>query len=251
MTVHAQLGEQLDAALLAPQFRVDKRLHIPDFFNSEFATSVHEALTGDVPWTRTMVINGQGVEAPLKAFLAADQRRLQLEAEVANTAQSGFQYSYDSYRLSGQLEAGRRVGGDFAPVEAVYDFLNSEVFLAFVRQITDDQAPAYCDAHVTRFGAGNFLNRHHDGNTNTGRLYAYVLNLTPIWQTDWGGVLLFQDETQNVTMGYPPRYNALNIFRVPQWHSVSQVASFVQAHRYSITGWVRTAPVNHPASVQK
>ncbi len=57
-----------------------------------------------------------------------------------------------------------------------------------------------------------------------------------------GGVLLFQDEARNVTGGFPPRFNALNIFRVPQWHSVSQVASFVTAHRYAITGWVRSAP---------
>lgn len=243
MTIDAKLGEQVDAAMLAPEFKLNNRLHIPDFFNADFAKSVHEALKGDVPWTRTMVIQGQAVEAPLKAFLAAGQRRLQLEAEVAHSAQYGFQFSYDSYRLSDQLSAGNRVGGSFEPVEAVYDFLNSPVFLDFVRKLTGDEAPAYCDAHVTRFGAGHFLNRHHDGNTNTGRLYAYVLNLTPVWQADWGGVLLFQDEMQNVTTGYSPRFNALNIFRVPQWHSVSQVASFVQAHRYSITGWVRTAPV--------
>jgi SM-20-related protein len=248
MTVDAKLGERVDAALLAPEFRLKNRLHIPDFFNAEFATAVHEALIGDVPWMRTMVLQGKGVEVSLNAFLAAGQRRLQLEAEVANSAQSGFQYSYDSYRLSDQLKAGRRIGGNFAPVEAVYDFLNSAVFLAFVRQLTDDQAPDHCDAHVTRYCAGHFLNRHHDGNTDTGRLYAYVLNLTPMWQTNWGGVLLFQDEAQNVITGYPPRFNALNVFRVPQWHSVSQVASFVRAHRYSITGWVRTAPVSMPES---
>lgn len=73
----------MDAALLAPQFAINNRLHISDFFNAEFATAVHKALVGDVPWTRTMVIQGQGVEAPLNTYLAAGQRRLQLKAEVA------------------------------------------------------------------------------------------------------------------------------------------------------------------------
>ena len=237
------LARGIDPYALIADFAREGRLHIPNFLDEPFAKSVHAAMAGDVPWMRTMVVGGNGVEAPLAAYLAAGQRRVQIEAEVADLARRGFQYSYDSYRLSGHLEAGRRVGGAMAPIEAVFDMLNSESFLSFVRTLTGDERPAYCDAHVTRYGAGHFLNGHHDGNADTGRLYAYVLNLTPTWFTDWGGVLLFQDDDYNVTLGLPPRFNALNIFRVPQWHSVSQVASFVKAYRYAITGWVRTAPV--------
>jgi len=233
-----------DARALAPAFAREGRLHIPDFLNADFAKSLHASIAGNVPWMRTMVVGGRGVEAPLDAFLSAGQRRVQIEAQVADFARRGFQYNYDSYRLSNQIQAGQRRGGALAPMEAFYDLLNGEKFLSFVRTLTDDARPAFCDAHVTRYGAGHYLNGHHDGNTNTGRLYAYVMNLTPQWFTDWGGILLYQDDKRDVTLGLPPRFNALNIFRVPQWHSVSQVASFVTAHRYAITGWVRTAPVD-------
>ena len=51
--------------------------------------------------------------------------------------------------------------------------------------------------------------------------------------------MLFHDADGHVAEGYVPRFNALNLFTVPQTHSVSQIASFVTASRYAITGWVR------------
>jgi SM-20-related protein len=47
---------------------------------------------------------------------------------------------------------------------------------------------------------------------------AYVLNLTREWQPQWGGYLLFHDEDGDVIAGYKPRFDALNLFAVPQAH---------------------------------
>jgi SM-20-related protein len=66
-----------------------------------------------------------------------------------------------------------------------------------------------------------------------------VLNLTPGWRAEWGGLLLFHDADGHVAEAYAPKFNTLNIFRVPQWHSVSQVASYVDQDRLAITGWIR------------
>ena len=60
------------------------------------------------------------------------------------------------------------------------------------------------------------------------------------WRADWGGLLLFQDADGHVSEGYVPKFNALNLFAVPQTHAVSQVASFATASRLSITGWIRS-----------
>ena len=68
---------------------------------------------------------------------------------------------------------------------------------------------------------------------------AYVLNFTPRWSPDWGGILNFIDRDGHVAEGYTPAFNALNVFRVPQLHSVSCVSPYAQAGRYSITGWLR------------
>ena len=49
----------------------------------------------------------------------------------------------------------------------------------------------------------------------------------------------FHDADGHVSEAYAPTFNALNIFRVPQLHSVTQVASFAGGPRLSVTGWIR------------
>ena len=92
------------------------------------------------------------------------------------------------------------------------------------------------DAQATLYRPGDFLTVHDDSIGGHKRLAAYVLNLTPIWRADWGGVLQFLGANGHVEEGYVPCFNALNVFRVPTQHSVSQVALYGSL-RYSITGW--------------
>jgi len=92
------------------------------------------------------------------------------------------------------------------------------------------------DAQATLYRPGDFLTVHDDSIGGHKRLAAYVLNLTPIWRADWGGVLQFLGTDGHVEEGYVPCFNALNVFRVPTQHLVSQVALYGSS-RYSITGW--------------
>src|SRR5205823_9807981 len=85
---------------------------------------------------------------------------------------------------------------------------------------------------------------HDDGLTN--RSTAYVLNMTPEWKPDWGGALQFYDRDDHIEEGYLPTFNALNLFRVPKRHSVTQVASF-GGLRYSISGWFERVAAARPA----
>jgi Rps23 Pro-64 3,4-dihydroxylase Tpa1-like proline 4-hydroxylase len=41
-----------------------------------------------------------------------------------------------------------------------------------------------------------------------------------------------------VTEAWVPRFNALNVFAVPQPHAVSIVAPFAVGARCSVTGWL-------------
>ena len=234
------IADWIDARQLAPAYARSGRIHIPDFLTAAVATELHQAISNDLAWSRTLLLGGQGYEAPV-ADLAAipEPTRHDLDRAVGEAARAGFQYDYETWRLSDRMEAGQRTGGSAAPLEAFFDLVNGEAFLAFVRDLTGNLAPAFCDAQATRYRAGHFLNVHTDDVAGKDRLFAYVLNLTPDWRTDWGGLLLFHDADGHVAEGYVPRFNALNLFTVPQTHSVSQIASFVTASRYAITGWVR------------
>jgi SM-20-related protein len=236
------LDPKLDLAALAATFAGAGRIHVPGFLAEPDAKAVAEALAApDFPWAKSLIVKGVAYDAELSAWddMPADQR-LVFDAAVNDGARTGFQYRFDAWRLSDRREAGEAAGGPLAPVEAVWDLLNSEAFLGFIRDLTGDPRPEFCDAQATRYRPGDFLTVHSDAIDGKNRLYAYVLNFTPRWRADWGGLLAFIDRDGHVAEAYTPRFNALNLFRVPQDHAVTLVAPFAGAERLAITGWVRT-----------
>lgn len=234
------LDPTLDPAALAPVFRRLGRMHLPGVLAARDAASVHQALSGPVPWMKCVRAGGDGGDVPMADWEAmTPDRRAGWNRMLTEHSTRDLQFQFDSWRVSDEIEAGRRVGGPLAPVEAVYDLVNTEAFLDFIRMLTGEPRCAFCDAQATRYRPGDFLAQHHDDLPGMNRLFAYVLNFTPAWMSDWGGTLVFLDEDDHVAEGYRPTFNALNLFRVPTPHAVTQVASFAAAHRLSITGWVR------------
>jgi Rps23 Pro-64 3,4-dihydroxylase Tpa1-like proline 4-hydroxylase len=149
-----------------------------------------------------------------------------------------FNYLYDSILISDEDNQPREQGslaGEFA------SFLCSDAVIDLVVEITGEPSIAFADAFASRYGPGDFLTIHHDKKVGSNRLAAYVLGLTPNWRPEWGGMLLFHDAEGDVELGLSPQFNVLNLFGVPQDHSVSLVAPFAPAPRLSVTGWFRAS----------
>lgn len=237
-----RMASGIDGAALAGDFARSGRLHLPGFLDGDDARRVAEALAGPIPWVRSLMVRNKPYDLGPEALAAItpDWAR-QLAQAVADGGRTGFQYHFDTWRISDAVEEGRALEGAEAVLAEVYGFLNSPGFLDFARVLTGRPEAVYCDAQATRYRAGDFLTVHDDDVAGKDRLAAYVLNLTPEWRMDWGGLLLFHDAGGHVAQGYTPAFNALNIFGVPQRHSVSQVASFVTEGRLAITGWIRAA----------
>jgi Rps23 Pro-64 3,4-dihydroxylase Tpa1-like proline 4-hydroxylase len=185
-------------------------------------------------------LNPSSMAASFKRF-----GRIHIPGFLQPASADGFHYMFDSLRISDLAEKGEPLDPAYA---AAYAFLNSAAFLDFVRALTGDSRPNHVDAQATRYERGHYLTQHDDKKPSSGRLYAYVLNLTPHWRTDWGGLLNFIDADGHVAEAYSPAWNALNLFRVPQPHAVSCVAPFAGAPRLSITGWVRQIEPGPPPS---
>lgn len=229
-----------DALRLRPVFERYGRLHLPEFFRRRDAVRIGESLAGPVPWSRSVNVHGKAYDIEPDAVAAMPPERVeQLHAAIAEGGRTGFQYQFDAWRVSDRIEAGEQPPEPLKPLAEAYRFLNSPAFLDFVRALTGLADAEFCDAQATRYTAGHFLTAHDDAVEGKNRLLAYVLNFTPVWRPDWGGLLLFHDADGHVAEGYRPVFNSLNIFRVGQAHAVSQVASFVTAPRLAITGWVR------------
>lgn len=241
MTERSPFWRPLDEDALTRRFQETGRLHIPDFLKPDLARALHEVLAADMSWARTFTVNGKSYDIDLAAQAqTADTVLSQVAVAVAEGGRTGFAYDFELWRISDEVEAGRRPTDARSRLADLYDLLNCEVFLDFIRRVTGLDAATYCDAQATRYRAGHFLTAHDDEVEGKNRLCAMVLGLTPEWRTEWGGLLVFHDAAGHVLEGYKPGFNALNLFRIPQVHSVSQVASFVAADRLSVTGWVRS-----------
>jgi Rps23 Pro-64 3,4-dihydroxylase Tpa1-like proline 4-hydroxylase len=114
--------------------------------------------------------------------------------------------------------------------------------LAFLRDITRLAGIDFADMQATAYAPGDFLTPHTDDVAGKNRVAAYVLNLTPKWEVEWGGMLAIHDPEANRVLGLPPAFNRLNLFAVPRLHSVTEVTRIAPNRRYSLTGWLRSFP---------
>jgi SM-20-related protein len=216
-----------------------RRIHIPGVFAEDSARWLYDVLSTATCWNTVLnsdVAVYDLTPETIQSFAPGqwDQFR---NAFVASASQS-FKYMFENCRLS---EAGEPFGQSDHPLGALVAFLNAPETLRTFRQITGHAQIARVDVQATRYGPGHFLHPHDDIDETKGRLAAYVLNMTPEWRAEWGGVLNFLDEDGHVAEGYVPRFNAINIFDVGMSHYVSYVAPFATHPRLSVTGWLRTA----------
>jgi len=237
----AALDPAIDDPRLQAQVRaiVSKvgRVHLPDFLTAQTTKTMYEAMA-TAPWRLVFAGVQENFDLAAEQVAALDVGQKENLAEAIHAqASTGFQYLFDSYRVSDEAEAGRLVDGPFADFFAL---LNSDAMLDRMRALTGDKRIAYLDAQATRYRPGHFLTVHDDAQDGKDRLYAYVINLTPVWRADWGGLLMFLSDDGHVAEAFTPRWNAINILKVPQPHAVSFVSPFARGARFSITGWMRS-----------
>lgn len=218
------------------RLREQGRVHVPGFLSQQTAETIYEAMqTAD--WR--VLCRGQATtyETTIDGFAALDGvSYARLFSGLYDAAATGFQYLYDVFRVSDKVDAGEFHDN---PLATIYQQLNSPAGIAALRALAGDERIEYVDARATRYRTGHFLTTHDDSEAGKQRLYGYVLNLTPQWRADWGGLLMFLSPDGHVSEAFTPAWNALNIFSVPQPHAVSLITPYARANRYSITGWLR------------
>ncbi|MEG1452047.1 2OG-Fe(II) oxygenase [Brevundimonas sp.] len=211
------------------------RAQIDGFLSEVSARNLHQAASSESYNVVSRRATGHMDMSQQWLDMLTPPQKTGLAQTIQEAATTDFQYLYDNYPVYDAVE-----DGVAPPVwKSVYDFLNGEAFLELMRDITGEARIAMADAQLTRFRRGHFLTEHSDEAEGKNRYYAYVLNLTPVWRIDWGGLLAFHGEDGNVAEAFTPCFNTLNLLKVPTPHSVTQVALSAGAERISITGWLR------------
>jgi len=230
------LSTALQPVALAKQYQRDRRIHIEGILKPTSANTLLEAVTNFNDWNLHLNQGKKHFDIfPEQRRAMAPEQLQALRTAAYAGAQEGFQYFFESYPIYDAYHAGACA----APFNRLFEFINSESFLSCMRTVTGHEDIGFADAQLTKFSPGDFLTVHNDDIEGKDRRAAFVLNLTADWKPDWGGHLSFFGENGHVEQGFVPRFNALNIFSVPQAHAVSQVASFSARARYGVTGWLR------------
>ncbi len=225
----------IDPAALREAYARDRRVQLAPFLADDGAARLRDHLREREDWELALRAGDREFtfDAAAKAELGAD--KLAALRSLAAPRGHDFTYAYERIvarlRQSGAAESDTLLA-DFAT------FLSSELILALFRSITGADEIAAADAKASRYGSGDFLTLHHDRQEESSRIAAYVLGLTEGWRAEYGGLLLFHEPGGEIERGFVPAMNVLNLFAIPQGHSVSQVTSFAPAPRYAVTGWL-------------
>lgn len=240
-----EINPQLDRAQLAQEFAANSRVQVRDFLTRETAEELRMILASATPWGLAMQADGSAFDGPQQILpqdmrSASGQQRAQAigNATDASAARGDYAFRFAQYPI---LQAVQEGWSKDSPHEILLEHINAPDFLELARAITGEGELVKGDGQATLFAKQHFLGRHIDSHVMEGWTIAYVMNFTTDdWHPDWGGYLLFYDEDGDVVQGFKPRFNSLNLFRVPQAHAVSFVAPFAPVGRYAVTGWLRT-----------
>lgn len=237
------LDPLLDVAGHAARYARCGRVQVPHVLAGDGALRLQRWLAQEAPWTLVFNHGDQlyELDGAARARLTS-QQATDLVRAAHNSARRGFQYLYENVRVPDARAACAASPGLLARFA---EFLNSEPFLAVARRLVGRDDVSFADAQATCYREGHFLTTHDDAVPGKNRVAAFVFSFTPEWRPEWGGQLQFVGDDGVVVEGWVPRFNALNLLRVPQPHLVGCVTPLAgpQAARLSITGWLRTGPV--------
>ena len=237
-----ELNPALDRAALAADFAQHGRLQIRDVLTEQTAREIRDILVNQTDWGFALQVGTHGKPESwrgheLRAPGGAQAVMEKIQQTDRAAADRDYAFRLQRYSL---VEAYLGQWNPGSPHDLLLEHLNDEPFMALMRQVTGIPELVKADGHASCYGPQQFLGKHLDSHVAEGWRIAYVLNLTiDDWHPDWGGYLMFFDEDGDVEAGYMPRFNTLNLFRVPQSHAVSYVPPFAPRGRYAISGWLR------------
>jgi Rps23 Pro-64 3,4-dihydroxylase Tpa1-like proline 4-hydroxylase len=229
------INPDLDTTALRNEYRRDGRVRIYGLL-SQGAMELYDYIQASDDWIHVINTSGGVMELDRadKAALPADGWA-RIEEDALLRSREAFQYRYEAMRVPDKSAA---LAADH-PLAQYARLMASGPMIRLLEDITGESVEGFTDGQATAYGPGDFLTAHDDAVEGKDRLAAYVFGLTPGWRLEWGGLLLFHGQQDRTAEALAPRFNTLDLFSVPQTHSVSLVSAAAMHRRYAITGWLR------------
>ena len=212
--INIAIDKQHDPARLAEIYKETGRLQVSNFFTDETAAALYDLIANNKTWFSAYNEGNNYFEVPVASMMNMPrEQKIHFMQKVQMGAQKGFQYFFDQYYMTEAVKHGREQGH---PLHQMHDYVNSAEFLDFMRTLTGTPEIDRSDSFASQYLPGHFLTTHDDTHANENRVAAYTISMTKNWNPNWGGNLMFLDKSGNITGGFKPSFNTLNIFTVPQ-----------------------------------
>ncbi len=235
------LSAGIDRDAARTRFAETGRVQIKSVLDEQVAQGVLKAFTTKLEWGITYNQGAESKHIPREQIeFMTNEERSNFLSEVTSRAMEQFQFAFAEAPLMQDFKPGQEVS-DYA--HRMIEFVNDVQFQSLIADVTGDDQPARADLIACCYSPGHFITLHDDKDPQGLRRYGFAFDFTPFWRPDWGGShLFFDDEDGNVTEGFNPVFNSLNLFRVPQRYAISFVAPYAKAGRYTLAGWVQSIP---------
>lgn len=236
------LNPDLDREALAAKWQEDGRLRIENILQPDIAERIYNACKSNVPFRYVTNFDGTtNTRTPEEMGALKPEELREMQSKVYGAAARGIGFYYCGYTM-GQREADTQ-DEELIFLNSVFEYVNSEEMLSFIREITGFDDLRSAAAHYTRFMPGQFLTRHRDEVGDEMRRLAYVFGFSKNWHPDWGGLLQFFEDDGTPREALSPMFNSLSIFDIRHVHSVTFVTPYALEPRLSLTGWFRAKPL--------
>ncbi|WP_164078403.1 2OG-Fe(II) oxygenase family protein [Alteromonas facilis] len=226
---------QFDFAASKTAYQQDNRAKIENLFEDQQANALHQVLGHELQYDIAITHNNQYMNITQAEWEAFDQKKRQeFLAQAQSNATKGIGFIYGQRKVSKASEN--------ATLRDLYTWLNSEKTLQWIRDISGHEDIVAASAQATQYYPGHFLTRHNDIQEIEQRRVSFVINVTPQWHPDWGGLLQFFEEDGTPRDAWAPGFNSLHLFDVKHIQSVTFVAPYAGAPRLSVNGWFTAKP---------
>lgn len=212
---------------------------IRGFLVPSTAKELYHCLNEEVEWSLAWYDHERHAKSSMthqNYHAMTNEQRQRFLGKLARDSVNRYGFAYDHYPM---VRAHLEKWDTEHRLHRLIEELNSESFLDVARRLTGLDEIRRISAQATRYSTGHFLRLHTDDVPEEERLVAYMLNLTPTWNVDFGGLLHFVGNHGGVESIYFPWFNSFSFFRVPRWHFVSMVMPWASSDRLAITGWFR------------
>ena len=201
-----------------------------EVINNDSAELIHQTLLKNINYDQAFTNEGQFYSVSHEQWMGLPQeQRHHVVRTLHQDASKGNGFMYGRHKVDHSTP--------HAPLADLYNFLNSDSTLDWVREVTGYSEITEASAQATRYIPGQFLTRHNDLNADEQRRVAYVMSFTKDWHSDWGGLLQFHTDNGVPRDAWVPGFNTLSMFDVKHVHGVTYVTPFAAQPRLSVTGW--------------